>query len=300
MGKRTAARLVHDITRDVWRHPGNRGRRGRALLRVAAWQAYKRLVRRPFVARVYGLKVWMQPGSGSCSNFAYFGERFEYDQVAFVQRILRPGDAVVDGGANIGAYTLLFASLVGDDGHVDAFEPIPRTAGWLRANIALNGLSFVTAHQAALAAVEGTARFTVGSDVSNERVYGELSSGTVDVATERLAHVLDLGPTMLVKLDLEGGELGALLGAGAHLGDGNPAVLMVELMEWQLRKQGASVADVCALLTEAGYRIGLYDADRDVLTYLDRQLEIGENNVVAVHASRAALVESRGIRTVTA
>ena len=41
---------------------------------------------------------------------------------------IRPGSEVVDVGANVGAYTLLMARLVGPEGRVFAFEPLPTAA----------------------------------------------------------------------------------------------------------------------------------------------------------------------------
>src|SRR2546430_4581907 len=38
---------------------------------------------------------------------------------------VRPGTTVLDVGANVGAYTLMFAAWVGDEGRVFAFEPAP-------------------------------------------------------------------------------------------------------------------------------------------------------------------------------
>src|SRR5436853_284660 len=43
----------------------------------------------------------------------------------FVARQLRPGMVAIDVGANYGYYSLLFAALVGDTGHVYAIEPNP-------------------------------------------------------------------------------------------------------------------------------------------------------------------------------
>ena len=46
--------------------------------------------------------------------------------------VIKPGMTVVDVGANVGYFTLLFASLVGSRGQVYAFEPL-RVARHLRA-----------------------------------------------------------------------------------------------------------------------------------------------------------------------
>jgi tRNA G37 N-methylase Trm5 len=48
---------------------------------------------------------------------------FELATLRLYDSILRPGDIVLDVGANIGAHTLPFARLVGKDARVYAFEP---------------------------------------------------------------------------------------------------------------------------------------------------------------------------------
>src|SRR3990172_11374400 len=42
-----------------------------------------------------------------------------------VKQHTEPGDVVLDIGGNIGYYTLVFASLVGNEGKIYAFEPEP-------------------------------------------------------------------------------------------------------------------------------------------------------------------------------
>src|SRR5207248_910045 len=62
----------------------------------------------------------------------------EVAEMAFVLHVLRPSDKFIDVGANVGSYTVLAAGAVGS--RVFAVEPIPTTFGFLRRNVALNGL----------------------------------------------------------------------------------------------------------------------------------------------------------------
>ena len=55
-------------------------------------------------------------------------------EFAIVDRLISPGDWVLDIGANIGQYTKRFSELVGDSGRVIAFEPVPDTFELLTAN----------------------------------------------------------------------------------------------------------------------------------------------------------------------
>jgi FkbM family methyltransferase len=67
-----------------------------------------------------------------------------------MQSLLRPGDVVVDAGANLGSYTIGFAEKVGMSGAVLAFEPFRWLHQLLTANIALNGLQNVWTFPAGL------------------------------------------------------------------------------------------------------------------------------------------------------
>jgi FkbM family methyltransferase len=68
-----------------------------------------------------------------------------------MERIIRPGDRMLDIGANIGYFTIYGAALAGGTGHVHAFEPNPRTHALLARNVRLNNFSHVcTLHAAAL------------------------------------------------------------------------------------------------------------------------------------------------------
>jgi FkbM family methyltransferase len=72
---------------------------------------------------------------------------FDWRERRIINEIVRPGDYVVDVGANIGAYALFLSKLVGPSGHVDAIEAEEKNARELRHNIALNSAEQVTVHQ---------------------------------------------------------------------------------------------------------------------------------------------------------
>jgi hypothetical protein len=55
-----------------------------------------------------------------------------------LRRLLRSGDVFIDGGANIGIYTLLASQLVGPAGRVLAIEMMPDTAAILRRHVREN------------------------------------------------------------------------------------------------------------------------------------------------------------------
>mgnify|MGYP001597692068 FL=1 len=63
---------------------------------------------------------------------------FERTTVKTYDKLLSPGDTVLDIGANIGAHTLFFARAVGTQGRVIAFEPTAYAYRKLIRNISLN------------------------------------------------------------------------------------------------------------------------------------------------------------------
>ena len=169
-------------------------------------------------------------------------------------QLVAPGGVVIDGGANVGGFTLTAASIVGPQGVVHAVEAAPATARLLRRNVAANPGHAIQVHELALAEVQGELELTAfeaGSGISSLAPGGG-GSVVVVQATTLDALTASLPRVDLVKLDLEGAELRALQGAQRLLAEQRPT-LMIELEPDHLQRQGGSVEELEALLTGAGY-----------------------------------------------
>jgi len=83
--------------------------------------------------------------------------RYAYEFREEIASTVSPGDTVLDVGANVGQYAALLAGMVGPEGRVIAFEPVPRTFRILSSVVAGLGLSNVDTVQLALADFDGTA-----------------------------------------------------------------------------------------------------------------------------------------------
>lgn len=143
--------------------------------------------------------------------------------VSTIRARLKPGSVFVDAGANIGFFTVLAATIVGDEGHVFAIEMMPQTAARLREHVAANELRNVTVLEFALADRSGdeiTATVPAGKHGQASIVRGATGDGArqVRVPTRTLDDLLPAAARIdLMKMDLESAEYLALRGAAQTL-----------------------------------------------------------------------------------
>lgn len=253
----------------IWTHPANQDRRVRAICNAVGWQIYKRAIKRPLSVTVFGnLRLRCYPNSEDSSRILYFNGRPDYHEMDFMRNYLRPGDKFIDVGANVGIYTLLAASLVGPTGSVDSFEPGPTAVARLRENVALNGLRQVHVHAAAVNATNGFVAFVRSRDTGNRmQTAKDIHWPTVEVASIRLDDVLKDGPYALGKMDVEGAEPLAFVGAQRLLSEASPPVWQIELVDHFARRFGWTAADLVDWLRERDYHLATYDADRRELRF---------------------------------
>jgi FkbM family methyltransferase len=141
--------------------------------------------------------------------------RIEYE--AFKSDI-EPGHLVLDVGANVGAYAVLFAQWTGPTGHVFAFEPAPEARRGLEHHVRLNGCEErVSVRREAVTSGRGITRFrAIGSSGDNHITTGTSGNSTdVEVPTtsiDEFCEELRVSPTF-IKVDVEGAELDVLRGA---------------------------------------------------------------------------------------
>lgn len=181
----------------------------------------------------------------------------------FLQERLTAGTVFIDIGANVGYFTLLGAMHVGAGGKVLAIEPNPAVATLLRENLARSELAMVIVEEVACCDSDAAPRLIlyIPSDHNiakaslSQRNAGpgtrvEVESTTVD----RLVMKHGLTRVDLIKIDVEGAELGVFRGMKETLARFNPSVV-TELDPELLASCGSMVEDVTDLMKSFGYKV---------------------------------------------
>lgn len=150
---------------------------------------------------------------------AYFAFRGvpEPGPVALFKTLIRPGMTVLDIGANIGIYSLHAAQILGPEGHLHSFEPVPKIHQILRDNIQVNGFletGSVQLHQLALSDWDGRSEFAVfpGNWGHSTLFPGDREADRITVDVRKLDDMLGDARVDVVKIDAEGAELNVLRG----------------------------------------------------------------------------------------
>src|SRR5262249_32428960 len=137
----------------------------------------------------------------------------------------RPGDTVVDIGANIGLWVLGAARRIGPSGRAEAFEPVPSTYARLSENVELNAFSTIRCHQLAMSDHQGTTTFYAATDGNSGRssmgkMAGVDQAITVNLTTlDDFCEKNDLDRIDFLKVDVEGVEEQVFRGAKKVLSD---------------------------------------------------------------------------------
>jgi FkbM family methyltransferase len=167
---------------------------------------------------------------------------YEWTTTVLFARILRTGDHVVDIGSHYGYFTLLTASLVGDEGGVIAIEAMPSTFRRLERNILVNKFRNVRAVN--LAAHNRAERLSfrdfgvISSSLNTSWAARGVLSGRDAPAKEvavRGARFDDIVPQdtwpliRVVKIDAESSEEAVIEGMSGFFAAGGRPVLIVEM-----------------------------------------------------------------------
>ena len=242
-----------------------------------AFAAMRRLVK-PLFERVLGgsggaLQSVLPGGEVVRLSPRYRHMTWNEQEYAAFRAAVQAGDVVLEAGANVGAYTTLFAQWVGPAGRVLAFEPDPEAFAGLQTHVAVNGLdAVVTAVPMAIAGNgAGRLRFACfeSSGISRLATASEAPGTLVrDVASTSIDDYCDehrVRPTV-IKIDVEGAELAALAGARRTIAAAGPRLqLFVEMHPHIWPALGITAGDVRREIEGQGLEAAQLDGSRDDL-----------------------------------
>jgi FkbM family methyltransferase len=233
------------------------------------------------------------------------------------------GGTVVDVGANIGNYTLVFARAVGPEGRVFAFEPESINLGYSRKNIELNGYRNVEVIPLALGAKKGKLPLFISkNNPGGHQLYDVvailkekmrrgmalsedeqqlLSEHETEMDAPVVVDVVSLDehfakskiPIDLIKIDVEGAEGSVIAGMGGVIKRSPKLKLFFEF--WPAGMRAFGTDPKVFLETLADYGFVFFDLE-NFTRYQDRPEKMGIDDILRrhTHNSSANIFASRG------
>lgn len=198
-------------------------------------------------------KLFISKGMKGATGNIYCG-LLEFEEMAFVLHLLRPGELIGDIGANVGAYTILAAKNAG--ARVIALEPGAEAFERLRLNVEMNKVE----EQSVLLKLGASSKrtklaFTQKLDAVNHVTVGDevnYQDGISEICVKPLNEIFKEEDPVLLKIDVEGYEYPVLKGAGELLASDTLLAVIIELNGSGMR-YGFKDNDVHELLAKEGF-----------------------------------------------
>lgn len=211
------------------------------------------------VGKIHGYRMRLDLAEWP-DRLAYFlGRWYDLPTQLLLKEALSPGDVVVDVGGNIGMFTLTARHYVGEGGAVHAFEPNPAPRERFLRHLEANGIANVTLHPFALDEREGEAVLHAPKTNLGEGSLARPAYPDADIVAQAVRIKVgdlvlpDVSPRLL-KIDVEGAEIGVLRGFSRMIARARP-VIVCECAEKHLQRFGRSFADLAAIADEYGYGV---------------------------------------------
>jgi FkbM family methyltransferase len=179
-----------------------------------------------------GGRIYVYPDLCNVTTYVLLeqGDWFEHDDLALFRSLIRPGNKVLDLGANVGVYAVSAALRTGSQGRVVAVEPAKETFELL--NKSASAFEHMTAVRAAVSDKSGTGSLLPGRTPEDNKLSADQEQGEkVDVfSVDDLAAKHGIDCFDIIKMDVEGHEQLTLAGAQKIIGENSP-IIFYEIKE---------------------------------------------------------------------
>jgi FkbM family methyltransferase len=169
-----------------------------------------------------------------------------------------PGDTIVEVGANIGTETIGFSDIVGAEGRVVAFEPVPSSVAALEKNLShsrygnVEVLPYAVGDRAAVERLSVPSGFPSQAQIVTD--HGA-DSATIEVESVTLDSMEDvLGDPRMLFVDVEGSEVNVIRGGASMIARSRPHIF-IEANPKALNTLGFTAGELKSELIRFGYTI---------------------------------------------
>jgi FkbM family methyltransferase len=284
--------LAFDLVRRVVRAVPDRLPGKTRLARAALWPFLKAGMTR--IPDRFGNVLQLPSLEEPISLGLFASGAYEPDTLRAILRHLHPSGVFVDVGANVGALARPVAAYR-PDARIVCIEADPHIVSLLQLNVAQNKRSNIDIVQCIAGPTDDplvsfycapTAKFGMGS------LGPQFSASSVKLAQRRLDDVFDtmaIDDIDVVKLDIEGGEFGALQGLSRRLMSRRPPAVVFEFADWaETRINGQVVGSAQLFLLSLGYHLFRLVRGGRPGERFERPLTTGSTMILALPPSRCA------------
>ena len=192
-------------------------------------------------------------------------------ELRVVRYLVKPGDTVIDIGANVGVYSKILSELVGAEGHVYSIEPFPPTFEILCYNVRKLHLDNVEPVNVAVSDSEAVVTMAIPYDSSGAETHYRASiitdcpeakteTANVRAITLDSRFLSETGIISFIKCDVEGHEPACIKGAAKFLARFQPAWLIE--VSGEPDDANSAAHSVFKILCDQGYSTWWYDGSK--------------------------------------
>lgn len=217
-----------------------------------------------FLKALDGFSVYVRESDAAVGR-GVKSDAYEPHVTKMFRQYVKPGMHILDIGANIGYFTMLAASLVKSSGSVMAIEPNPENAKLIELSRRANKFDQVTIVQAGAGRALG---LLVLNTAYSNGTTSDLSDDPSQLAYATTVPCLRIDDNVpadkqigFIKIDIEGAEYNALLGASALIKRCHP-VIISEFSPGLIEGiSGISAQGYVKFILDFGYRVSIVEPD---------------------------------------
>jgi len=191
---------------------------------------------------------------------------YEPGMITILKKFLNKDDIFLDLGANEGFFSILAAQLVGENGLVICLEPQTRLLEIIYRNIKENNITNIEVLQKCISDTTGISTLllspstnTGSSGLYQSTKYRNATQLVPKITLGRLFELLNIRSVKLAKMDIEGSEYEAILGAKEVFQNKIIKNLALEIHPQQIRNQGKNPDEISKFLNRCGYKMQLVE-----------------------------------------